>query len=277
MKKEINSKSRRKWIRGGLAAFASVALLTTGFAVWVVGVQKDKANGDVKVNVDTARNENIEFTAKLKDATIRLAEPAEVNETGKFVKTNTLAENEKQDFDISFDSFTIKVGKGVAANYDCVKLSLITNPSAEDGKTADATYVDNSAVKDEIGPLAQAEGLTKKRVAAGTYFDLSKTVIDLPTSGTDVVTGLTREESDSSSFITYTMTSGTIFTDFFKWGTFFGKASPCTFYNEVFAQKASQTIENADLVQKEFDAMYNKYKDAKTSICLHMELGKKSA
>ena len=218
MKKEINSKSRRKWIRGGLAAFASVALLTTGFAVWVVGVQEDKANGDVKVNVDTARNENIEFTAKLKDATIRLAEPAEVNETGKFVKTNTLAENEKQDFDISFDSFTIKVGKGVAANYDCVKLSLITNPSAEDGKTADATYVDNLAVKDEIGALAQAEGLTKKRDAAGTYFNLSNTVIDLPTSGTDgaTATGLTREESDSSSFITYTMTSGTTFQYFFK-------------------------------------------------------------
>ena len=37
MKKEINSKSRRRWIMGGLAAFASVALLTTGFAVWVVG------------------------------------------------------------------------------------------------------------------------------------------------------------------------------------------------------------------------------------------------
>ena len=63
MKKEINSKSRRKWIRGGLAGFASVALLTTGFAVWVVGVQKDKANGDVKVNVDTAQNANITFTA----------------------------------------------------------------------------------------------------------------------------------------------------------------------------------------------------------------------
>lgn len=276
MKKEINSKSRRKWIMGGLAAFASVALLTTGFAVWVVGVQKDKANGDVKVNVDTARNENIEFTAKLSDSIIRLAEPATVNETGKFVKTDTLADDQKQDFDISFESFVIKVGKGVAANYDCVKLSLITKPSAEDGKTADVTYVDNSAVKDEIGTLAQADGLTKKRVVDGTYFDLTDDVIDLPTGTTaDSNTGLTRKEENS--YITYTMATGKTFANFFKWGTFFGGVSPCTFYNEVFADKTNQSIENADLVQKEFDAMYNKYKDAKTSICLHMELGKKSA
>lgn len=276
MKKEINLKSRRKWIMGGLAAFASVALLTTGFAVWIVGVQKDKANGDVKVNVDTARNENIEFTAKLKDSIIRLAEPTVVNETGKFVKTGTFTDDIKQDFDISFDSFVIKVGKGVAANYDCVKLSLITNPSDEDGKTADVNYVDNLAVKDEIGTLAQADGLTKKRVAKGTYFDLAETVIDLPTGTTlDSATGLTRKEENS--YITYTMATDQTFAIFFKWGTFFGEVSPCTFYNEVFADKTNQTIENADLVQKEFDAMCNKYKDAKTSICLHMELGKKSA
>lgn len=276
MKKEINSKSRRKWIMGGLAAFASVALLTTGFAVWIVGVQKDKANGDVKVNVDTARNENIEFTAKLKDSIIRLAEPTVVNETGKFVKTDAFTDDKKQDFDISFDSFVIKVGKGVAANYDCVKLSLITNPSDEDGKTADVNYVDNLAVKDEIGTLAQADGLTKKRVAKGTYFDLAETVIDLPTGTTlDSATVLTRKEENS--YITYTMATDQTFANFFKWGTFFGEVSPCTFYNKVFADKTNQTIENADLVKKEFDAMYNKYNDAKTSICLHMELGKKSA
>ena len=58
MKKEINSKSRRKWIMGGLAAFASVALLTTGFAVWVVGSQKMSDKGDVSVTVDTGAPKN---------------------------------------------------------------------------------------------------------------------------------------------------------------------------------------------------------------------------
>ena len=61
MKKEINSKSRRKWIMGGLAAFASVALLTTGFAVWVVGVSNTDTNNAVTVKVDTAKNNSISF------------------------------------------------------------------------------------------------------------------------------------------------------------------------------------------------------------------------
>ena len=65
MKKEINSKSRRKWIMGGLAAFASVALLTTGFAVWVVGVNQAQNGTDVKLKVDTAQNSSIFFSATL--------------------------------------------------------------------------------------------------------------------------------------------------------------------------------------------------------------------
>lgn len=274
MKKEINSKSRRKWIRGGLAAFASVALLTTGFAVWLVGVQKTKVNGDVTVNVETAKNENIEFNAKLKDSDIRLSEPTTVNGTGDFVKTETIDDN-KEDFDISFESFVIKVGKGVSGDYDCVKFSLTTTPSEDDGKTAGVEYVDNLAVKDELQTLAQAQGLETKRVANGTYFDLATTEIDLPTDTTaDAATVLTRTEENS--YITYTLPTGTTFGQgFFKWGTFFGGVSPCTFYNKVFANKKDQTIENADLVKTEFDDMYNKYNGK--SICLHMELGKKSA
>lgn len=277
MKKEINSKSRRKWIMGGLAAFASVALLTTGFAVWLVGVQKTKANGDVTVNVDTAKNENIEFTAELADSKIQLGEPTEVSDTEKFVKTNTLTDETKQDFDISFKSFVIKIGQDVESQYDCVKFSLTATPIEGDGKTADVTYVDNLAVNDEIGTLALADSLGEnKRVAKGTYFDLATTVIDLPKGETlDTATGLIRKQV--SSYITYTMTENQKFTNFFKWGTFFGGASPCTFYNKVFADKNNQTIENADKVQKEFDDMYNKYNKPKTSICLHMELGKKPA
>ena len=283
MKKEINSKSRRKWIMGGLAAFASVALLTTGFAVWLVGVQKTKVNGDIKVNVDTAQNENIEFTAKLKDAQITLGEPNEVTGTASFVKANP--SEKKEDFNISFESFVIKVGKAVAANYDCVKLSLIKDPTDDDGKTNGMNYVDNKAGSNEIGAVAIADGLTNKRATTdATYFELAHDTIDLkaPTAGdtntepvVDASTGITR--TLKNSYYEYTITKEQAFNNFFKWGTFFGGVSPCTFYNAVFANKKDQTIENADKVQKEFDAMSTKYNAENTSICLHMELAKKGA
>ena len=61
MKKEINSKSKRKWVAGGLAVFASIALLTTGFATWVVGRQETNKDAQVNVTVDTAENKTLTF------------------------------------------------------------------------------------------------------------------------------------------------------------------------------------------------------------------------
>ena len=68
MKKEINSKSKRKWVAGGLAAFASIALLTTGFATWVVGTQEKEENVQVGVTVDTAQNQTLTFDFSLSDS-----------------------------------------------------------------------------------------------------------------------------------------------------------------------------------------------------------------
>ena len=65
MRKEINSKSKRKWVAGGLAAFASVALLTTGFATWVVINNNVTDSKDIGVTVDTASNESVDFTMTL--------------------------------------------------------------------------------------------------------------------------------------------------------------------------------------------------------------------
>ena len=103
MKKEINSKSKRKWVAGGLAAFASIALLTTGFATWVVGNTSLKDEETVTVNVDTAVNKNIEFTATIDDAEIKLGEKSSV--TGdEFVKTEDPVDG---DLEISFSELKI--------------------------------------------------------------------------------------------------------------------------------------------------------------------------
>ena len=98
MKKEINSKSRRKWIRGGLAAFASVALLTTGFAVWVVGVQKNKVNGDIGVTVDTAQNESVVFKFNLDSADSAIELKENVEYFGEQAETSQTITNETLSF-----------------------------------------------------------------------------------------------------------------------------------------------------------------------------------
>lgn len=276
MKKEINSKSRRKWIMGGLAAFASVALLTTGFAIYVVGVTKDKVNGDIGVTVDTAKNESVLFTVKLdpSDNDIVLGEPAKI-ESG-FVRNSDV----KEDFSVKFSEFEISVGKDVVNKFNRIELSLITDPSENNGGAIEGkkTFVDNKA-----GEAKLASSITKvaekgRPETGATYFDLVTTTIDLPaedtTTGTPVTSGpFTFNRATANNTVKYTLvTSAPI--KLFQWGTFFGGDSPCTFYNRVLTDKF-QTPDNAGLVQQEINNMHDML-DGK-DICLNMKLVEKPA
>lgn len=266
MKKEINSKSRRKWIRGGLAAFASVALLTTGFAIYVVGVTKDKVNGGIGVTVDTAENRNITFEAKLKDNIIKLAEPDNV--TGKFVKAEGITADNKQDFTISFEKFEITMGDSVVKDYDCVTLSLLAKPDKDNGGAIAGDIVDNIAVAGKL-----ESSIAKNRPATdATYFEITKTTIALPTEVSETANADGIKLTKDGTTNTFTMESMKSF-EIFGWGTFFNKQSPCTYYNTVLTSDL-QTVKNADKVQGELDDMAKKYENKQ--ICLHMELTKKT-
>lgn len=59
MRKSIKSKSKRKWIIGGFAFFGGIALLTTGFAAWVFGVNQNTSGSGVDVGSDTAINDTV--------------------------------------------------------------------------------------------------------------------------------------------------------------------------------------------------------------------------
>lgn len=77
MRKELKSKSRRKWLIGGSLAFASVALLTTGFATWVIGTRQTSGDGQLNIGVDTAEDNSVELTFNLDtDNRIFVAEDA---------------------------------------------------------------------------------------------------------------------------------------------------------------------------------------------------------
>lgn len=252
MKKEINSKSRRKWIRGGLAAFASVALLTTGFAVWVVGVKNVTGDGNIKVNVDTAKNDSVQLKAALGDAEIYLGEAT------KSGSNFAVQEGKATDFDISFSSFTIEMGKSVfdAGTYTRVKFTL--GAADEDNK-----IVNNKASASKFNDISGR---------GDTYFDIAIGEILL----TD--TKFTNNATTSSGTVTYTLATGPL--TMFKWGTFFGGKAPMEYYeNVVFASGTSYDIKNPTHVQNvvdELTEMHDKYvktNEADTpSIQLHIEL-----
>ena len=224
MRKEMNSKSKRKWVAGGLAAFASVALLTTGFATWIVGTQNKSVdiNGTI-VNIDTAKNESIELSMPIDSPTLYFAETKKPD-VGGFVQLEGAANG-----DLTLDFTHIKVTYGsdsgfIPANHKLhFSITSMTGTNTVSlstfGRTGtDLTYI---AVPDDI-PLSAENGSTD------------------PVSGTANV---------------YTFTSPSVS---FKWGTAFGGESPATFYNNYFNSHTDEkTVANAEIVRNELKAMYD--------------------
>lgn len=250
MKKEINSKSRRKWIMGGLAAFASVALLTTGFAVWIVGVTQDKQDNRVNVKVDTAQNANITFTATLTDSSITLAETEKTTDPKAFVKNTD--ETVTGDLQVTFSKFEIEYGSdsGFGEKYNQVTFSIL---AAAEG-TVDEKVTTSHFTKREAG-------------TEWTYIEAPK-VIDL--TDTDAVdtttTGNVTKLSLKSSTVNFT------------WGTFFGKAtSPAAYYNSKLTSDADKTVSEAENIKTELSEMREHFGgDAGATIVLYAELTKKA-
>lgn len=248
MKKEINSKSRRKWIMGGLAAFASVALLTTGFAVWVVGVKNIEGDGNIKVNVDTAINESVQLKAELDDAEIYLGE--KTKEGGDFA----VKDGKATDFDITFKKLTIEMGKSVfdAKTYTKVKFTLGAANAAN-------KIVDNTAVSNKFDTISDR---------GNTYFDIAIGEILLAD------TKFTNDSETSTGTVTYTLATGPL--TMFKWGTFFGGKAPMEYYeNVVFASGTSYDINNPSHVQSvvdELTEMKDKYVKTNEEDTPHIQL-----
>ncbi len=101
MKKELNGKSRRKWVVGGAMVFGSVALLSTGFATWVIGASNTSSDGQIGVEIDTVSNKSVDFKATIaaNDNTIKISDPADSGTNG-VVKTGS---DDKQDLTVSVD------------------------------------------------------------------------------------------------------------------------------------------------------------------------------
>ena len=146
MRKELKSKSRRKWLIGGSLAFASVALLTTGFATWVIGTSKPSGDGQVHIDVDTAKDKSVELTFKLddKDKGIIVAEDAEnPNSNPKL----PIEKSVTPDWSIKIQDLNIVVGK---AFYD-ESLTGKTNLKIAFALQKEETEDKNSVTKDIVG------------------------------------------------------------------------------------------------------------------------------
>ena len=240
MRKEINSKSKRKWVAGGLAAFASVALLTTGFATWVVINNSTNKDSDISVIVDTAENTSVRMTFNVA-GTLALKEYEQtVVESPKVIGTkNGEALAKDNPLALKISTFTIKFGSSVKAE-DYTKLSFaIADKNNEEKNSAD-------------NKVASANNLLAEYRAKDSSF----TYFDAPDALT-VDLGNTGKLTEDATTGTKTWTSkDTILA--FKWGSFFGGQSPVQYYNSgTFTKKEDALADIADKAVLELNKMYD--------------------
>lgn len=251
--RKLRFSEKRKWVVNGLLAFGAVALLTTGFATWIVGVNQRNANGNVSVSVDTAQKNNINFTFKILEDDNKVWIGEKTSSEGGYI-TITGNDEKETDFNVSIE-LTLQVGKDVSEKPTSINIDL-----NYEGTGLNLEEVDNSAATGN--KVTVSESTKTHDVGEYKYIDIADDfkTLTLPTSSEEAPSGWTYQDDDGD--ITYTYTNKTA--KLFKWGNFFGvdssepvyKASPSNYYNKLFANnKLTNSIEDVDFVYNEFLAM----------------------
>lgn len=242
--KKLISASKRKWVLGGILGFAAIALTTTGFATWIVGVNATTTNSDVGVTVDTVSNNGVELTLVLgSDTQIELKEK-NVSEGVVTVTGNDTVENPLQ---ISVETFTLEVGKqflntntitGVefALKYETDKDTLDIKDNASN-KVTDNKIGSDKRTSSELG-----------------YWEYISAPAKIEFTNEDITT------SGDQSTYTYQINASTLD---FEWGSFFGGDSPATFYNTIFKNATKDDVDN---IVAELDAMNTALNTGKTLV-----------
>lgn len=224
MRKELKSKSRRKWLIGGSLAFASVALLTTGFATWVIGTQKTSGDGQLNIGVDTAEDNSVELTFSLdeNDKKIFVAEDAGNSNPNLTIKREEKETVTKPDWDIKIKDLNVVVGETF---YNSIKDKQGLKIVFELQK--DVTGDKNSVTDDKVGVRGGQEISSWNYIKLATKSEFDVTLPEAYPAGGKIYD--INNTPDNKTFS-------------FTWGSYFDEKDPSDFYKEKEGSKGSQTL-----------------------------------
>lgn len=200
MRKELKSKSRRKWLLGGSLAFASVALLTTGFATWVIGTSKPSGDGQVHIGVDTAQDNSVDLTFSLDDT-----------DSSIFVTEDA----DKLDWNIKIKDLNIVVGEDLYGSLKGKDLKIAFELQKD--VKEDKNLVTNDMVGVRGGQTESSWNYIK--IATSDFIFTLPASSSYPTDGKIYDINDTSHNPDEKIFS-------------FTWGSYFSDKAPSVFYEE---------------------------------------------
>lgn len=221
MRKELKSKSRRKWLIGGSLAFASVALLTTGFATWVIGTRQTSGDGQLNIGVDTAEDNSVELTFNLDtDNRIFVAEDAGNTNSNLTIERDEADTVTKPDWDIKIKDLNIVVGETF---YNSIKDKQGLKIVFELQKDVTEAEDKNLVTEDKVGV---------RTGSSWNYIKLAKSEFDVTLPSSYPAGGKIYDINDTPDNKTFS----------FTWGSYFDEKAPSDFYKGKEGSKGSQTL-----------------------------------
>ena len=207
MKKSIKKSSRRKWVVGGIAFFGSIALLTTGFATWVVGVQQTNDEDNVTVLVDAAENKFVTFELTLSNTnnSIKLGETKQPDAAQEGDVNIVNIDSVTGDLTVEIGSLDIEIGNDALKSYTQIDFAI--------------TSANNTV---------SSQQFTEENLRTGK----SWSYLSAPAS--ILLTNENIANTAGTNTTKYTLKPSSTLTLNFEWGNFFGYQSPANFYNEKY-------------------------------------------
>ena len=245
--RKLISASKRKWVLGGILGFAAVALTTTGFATWIVGVNATTGSDDVTVTVDTVKNEGVKLTFELTDDQLCLGETTPVSEG--VVQTG--------DEDVTGDmTVTAKITLEVGAQYleendiTGIELSLDYGTSEKPTNRQNLVTLNNTG----RGTSGNEKQVSVDSVSYWEYINAPEKIV--------LNEATIKEQGAENGLYTYTVTQNLTF----KWGSYFGKStSPADYYNEKYSVDTA-TVKDVNNIYAELDQMKTAFTNGEEDI-----------
>lgn len=229
MRKELKSKSRRKWLLGGSLAFASVALLTTGFATWVIGTTKTSGDGQVHIGADTAEDNSVELTFNLDtDNSIFVSEAVGDTNPNLKIKRGEGETGTEPDWTIKIKDLNVVVGETFYESLKGKDLKIVFELQKDVAEDKNSVTDDKVGVRGETG-------------SSWNYIKLAKSEFNVTLPATYPTDGKIYDISDTDKTFS------------FAWGSYFDGKAPSVFYKEKEESKGSKTLR--EYYQKAFQEL----------------------
>lgn len=290
MRKKVMSTSKRKWIVSGLLGFGAVALLTTGFATWVVGVNKLNTTIDPSTTVEGTVNQMVSLTVKFEsgdDKDVSISENSPSGED-KFISN---PEGKPTDFTVK-PHIKIEIGKSLNQLPSKIEFKLgykelmDTTFILAGGAKHDATTVDSNKVVVETDTKTHKAGnyeYFKIHADANITLPLLSSTADWTSASSEGTIKTYTGKSDATNGWTVTETSNSYTYSsnnaikLFDWGSFFDGNSPVEFYDGLYKTgkdglKLENTADDIDFVVNEMTVMQDLFNNESLKVVCSLTL-----